>query len=100
MRTVGGSGDAHYWDACVFDFITYYVVCMYTKVLSLAQERILYVWSGSTIGESGDTTISSPGRSPKQPLPGIDYMIHYIVGKLAPNSSHLTRQGVGQICSR
>ena len=26
---------------------------------------------GSTIGEGGDTTISSPGRSPKQPLPGI-----------------------------
>ena len=25
----------------------------------------------STIGEDGDTTISSPGRSPKQPLPGI-----------------------------
>ena len=26
---------------------------------------------GSTIGEGGDTTISSPGRSPKQPLLGI-----------------------------
>ena len=26
---------------------------------------------GSTIGEGGDTTISSTGRSPKQPLPGI-----------------------------
>ena len=26
---------------------------------------------GSTIGEGGDTTISSPGRSSKQPLPGI-----------------------------
>ena len=26
---------------------------------------------GSTIGEGGDTMISSPGRSPKQPLPGI-----------------------------
>ena len=24
---------------------------------------------GTTIGEGGDTTISSPGRSPKQPLP-------------------------------
>ena len=28
-------------------------------------------WRSSTIGESGDTTISSPGRSPKQHLPGI-----------------------------
>ena len=27
---------------------------------------------GSTIGEDGDTTISSPGRSPKQPLAGIE----------------------------
>ena len=26
---------------------------------------------GSTIGEGGDTTISSPERSPKQPLPGM-----------------------------
>ena len=25
----------------------------------------------TTIGEGGDTTISSPGRSPRQPLPGI-----------------------------
>ena len=29
-------------------------------------------WRGSsTIGEGGDTTIPSPGRSPKQSLPGI-----------------------------
>ena len=27
---------------------------------------------GSTIGEGVDTTISSPGLSPKQPLPGIE----------------------------
>ena len=26
---------------------------------------------GSTVGEGGDTTISFPGRSPKQPLPGM-----------------------------
>ena len=26
---------------------------------------------GTTIGEGGNTTIPSPGRSPKQPLPGI-----------------------------
>ena len=43
------------------------------------------------IGEGGDTMISSPGRSPKQPLLGSEYMIPYMVGKLAPNSSHLTR---------
>ena len=29
------------------------------------------VGRGSTIGEGGDTTISSPGRSRKQPLPGM-----------------------------
>ena len=33
-----------------------------------------------------------PGMSPKQPLPGIgSYMIPYIVGKLAPNSTHFAR---------
>ena len=44
------------------------------------------------LGGGGDTTISSPGMSPKQPLPGIgSYMIPYIVGKLAPNSTHFAR---------
>ena len=43
------------------------------------------------IGEGEDSTISSPGGSPKQPFRGWDYMIRYMVGKLAPNSSHLTR---------
>ena len=46
------------------------------------------------MGGGGDTTILSPGRSPKQPLPGYqvyDYMIPYMVGKRAPNSTHFTR---------
>ena len=34
----------------------------------------------STIGESGDTTIPSPGMASKQPLPGQNYMILYMVG--------------------
>ena len=46
---------------------------------------------GSTIGDGGDTTISSPGSSPKQPLPWIGLHDPYMVGRLAPNSSHLTR---------
>ena len=51
--------------------------------------------SRSTIG--GGTTIPSPGRSPKQPLPGIkDYMI----GKLAPNSTHFTRGFVKYVSGR
>ena len=48
--------------------------------------------SRSTIETGGDTTIPSPGRSPKQPLPGIG--LHnplYMVGKLAPSSTHFTR---------
>ena len=47
--------------------------------------------SCSTIGEGGDTTISSPGRSPKQPLPGI--RLHDLLHgrKLVPNSTHSTR---------
>ena len=32
--------------------------------------RCFVMRRGSTIGEGGDTTISSPGRSPKQPRPG------------------------------
>ena len=51
-----------------------------------------YIGSDSTIRGGGDTTIPSPGRSPKQSLPGIG--LHdplYMVGKLAPNSTHFTR---------
>ena len=40
----------------VFMYVCLYV-CMYVSV--------------STIGGGGDTTIVSPGRSPKQPIPGI-----------------------------
>ena len=57
--------------------------------------------SRSTIGEGGDTTIPSPGRSPKQsPFRGSDYMIPYKVGKLAPNSTHFTRWLVKYIPGR
>ena len=35
--------------------------------------------------------ISSPGRSPNSPFRGNDYKILYMIGKLAPNSSHFTR---------
>ena len=56
---------------------------------------------GSTIGEGGDTTISSPGRSPKQPLSGIGlHVISYMVGKLAPNPLHLTRRLVKYVLGR
>ena len=55
------------------------------------------LWSrGSTIGEGGDTTISSPGRSPKQPLPGIG--LHD--GRQACPEFIAFDQGVGQICPR
>ena len=46
------------------------------------------------IGESGETTILSPGRSPKQPLPEIGLYDPLDVGKLAPNSTHVTRGSV------
>ena len=39
-----------------------------------------------------DTTILFPGKSPKQPLPGIGLHDPYMVGKLAPNLTHFTRE--------
>ena len=54
---------------------------------------------GSTIGEGGDTTISSPGRSPKQSLPGMrpHDPLH---GRRACPEFIAFNQGVGQICPR
>ena len=49
------------------------------------------IWRGSAIREGGDTTFSSPGRSPKQSLPGKGLYGPYMVGKLASNLSHSTR---------
>ena len=51
--------------------------------------------TGSTIGEGGDTATSSPGRSPKQPLLGIE--LH---GRQACPEFIAFDQGVGQICPR
>ena len=57
---------------------------------------------GSTIGEGGDTTISSPGRSPKQPLPGMRlHDLHDpLHGRQACREFIAFDQGVGQICPR
>ena len=40
-------------------------------ILGLSRQTRDHRESCSTIGEDGDTTIPSPGRSPKQPLPEI-----------------------------
>ena len=55
--------------------------------------------SVATIGGGGDTTIPSPGRSPKQPLPGIGLHDPLYIRQACPEftSSH---QGVGQISPR
>ena len=54
---------------------------------------------GSTIGGGGDTTISSPGRSPKQPLPGL--RLHDPPhGRQACPEFIAFDQGVGQIYPR
>ena len=53
---------------------------------------------GSAIGEGGDTTISSPGRSPKQLLPGM--RLHdSLHGRQACPKFVAFEQGVGQIYS-
>ena len=53
----------------------------------------------STIEEGGDTTISSPGRSPKQPLPGIG-LHDPLHGPQAWPEFIAFDKGVGQICPR
>ena len=54
---------------------------------------------GSMIGEGGDRMISSPGRSPKQPLPKIG--LHDLQdGRQACPKFIAFDQGVGQICPR
>ena len=45
---------------------------------------------GSTIREGGDTTISSPGRSPKQPLPGMILHDSLHGWQACPKLTHLT----------
>ena len=55
--------------------------------------------SGSTIGEGGDTTISSPGRSPKQPLPGMK-LRDPLHGRQACPEFIAFDQGVDQVCPR
>ena len=57
---------------------------------------------GSTIGDGGDTTISSPGRSPKQPLPGmrLNDLHDPLHGRQACPEFIAFDQGVGQICPR
>ena len=54
---------------------------------------------GLKIGEGGDTTILSPGRSPKQPIPemGLHDPLH---GQQACPEFIVFDQGVGQICLR
>ena len=54
---------------------------------------------GSTIGDGGDSTILSPRRSSKQPLPGM--RLHDpLHGRQACPKFIASDQGVGQICPR
>ena len=55
--------------------------------------------SRSTIEGVGDTTISSPGWSPKQPLPRIG-LHDLLYGRQACPEFNSFHQGVGQICPR
>ena len=64
-----------------------------TSVISVFRER------SSTIGEGEDTTIWSPGRSPKQSLPGIG-LHDPLYGRQACPEFNAFDQGVGQLCPR
>ena len=67
--------------------------------LGVSYIHITYHQRGETIGEGGDTMISSPGKSPKQPLPeiGLHDPLH---GRQACPEFIAFDQGVGQICLR
>ena len=79
---------------------TYYLVLPVIGDQLLGSTKMfISVVRSSTIGEGGDTTISSPGRSPKQPLPGIG--LHDPLHSRQACPEFVTfDQGVGQICSR
>ena len=62
-------------------------------------ERRVLSARGSTIGEGRDATILSPGRSPKQPLPGIG-LHDPLHGRQACPEFIAFDQGFGQICPR
>ena len=66
---------------------------------STAGQSFYGVERGSTIGEGGDTIISSPGRSPKQTLPGIGLNDSLHGRQICPESIAFD-QGVGQIYPR
>ena len=76
--------------------VTTDVGCAFDRIVAGKSETAL---RGSTTGEGGDTTISSPGRSSKQPLPGM--RLHDpLHGRQACPKFIAFDQGVGQICPR
>ena len=96
----------YYVNTTVLLLIICVCVCVFMKLHITAQSGpvILVIlchsrWSCSTIGEGGDTTIPSPGRSQKQPVPGIGPHdpLH---GRQACPELKSFHQGVGQICPR
>ena len=73
-------------------FLSYIKIVVYRSPSSIS----CIMWP---IGEGGDVTISSPGRSPKQSLPGIG--LHDLLhGRQACPEFITFDQGSGQICSR
>ena len=60
---------------------------------SIIADELFNDWGG------GDTTTSSPGRSPKHPLPEIGLQDPLHGGQACPESNSV-HQGVGQICPR
>ena len=89
MVDSGASG--HYFDDALIPGLRYR--------LENYQELAIGRWRGSTIGEGEETTISSPGRSPKQPLPGM--RLHDpLHGRQACPEFIAFDEGVSQTCPR
>ena len=59
--------------------------------IAYTEQRENHGTSRSTNGEGGDTTIPSPGRSPKQPLPGIGLHDPLHGRQACPESNSFTR---------
>ena len=78
-------------------FTKYSAKIFRTKSTPISAVRHCYICSRTDWGEGGDTTISSPGRSPKQPLPGM--RLHDpLHGRQACPKFIAFDQGLGQIC--
>ena len=80
-------------------FFSFSFLCVISPLLFFVSLELCRCSSDSRIRGGRDTTIPSPGRSPKQPLPGIG-LHDPLHGRQACPEFNSLYQGVGQISPR